>query len=179
MIVQKIDTYAEFWRNVVTPDFNESQAQIDDLRRAFHVAISLFHMSDWVYWDNEAYVKSNFTFLDRHGVATPVSSEAEFANSLRDLHRDFELIRGIANSAKHLKLKHATKAHHSHAPSNAANTVVQSTGCGQGGYGAGPYRGTPRVMLEGPNGNDLEYSDLVKSVHSMWLALAAERGWSL
>jgi hypothetical protein len=40
-------------------------------------------------------------------VARPVSDEKTFANALGELHYDFDLIRGIANSAKHLLLTNA------------------------------------------------------------------------
>ncbi len=178
MTVFKFTTYTDFWRGVVEPDYNQFINKIDDLRFAFHAAISLFHTADWVYVDNETYIRANYTFMGNNK-PKPVASEKDFANALRDLHPDFELIRQIANAAKHLKLKHPAKAHHTHAPSHAANTVVQSTAYGAGTYGPGPYGGTPRVMLEGPNGNDLEFSDIAGSVRQMWIDLAAEDGWTL
>src|SRR5205823_9417063 len=75
-----------------------------------------------------------------------LSDGKTFANALGELHPDFDLIRGIANSAKHLVLTNPRP--HPAAPSHAANTRVQSTGFGQGGYGMRPYGGTPRVMLK-------------------------------
>src|SRR5258708_549734 len=91
-----------FWRDIVVPDYNDFAANIADLRRAFHCAISLFHLSDWVYVAHKAYIDANFTFHDKIDVARPVSDEKTFANALGQLHPDFDLIRGIANSAKHL-----------------------------------------------------------------------------
>ena len=174
-VVASITDCRSFWREIVVPDYNDFTANIDDLRRAFHCAISLFHLSDWVYVAHKAHIDANFTFRERHGVARP--DERTFANALGDLHPDFDLIRGIANSAKHLVL--TNRRPHPAAPSHAANTRVQSTGFGEGGYGMGPYGGTPRVMLEGPGGQDREFSDLATSTFDMWKRLSQQHNWQL
>ena len=144
-VAANVTDYRAFWREIVVPDYNDFIGQIDNLRRAFHSAISLLHMSDWVYHAHKQYIDANFTFRDNNGVVRPVSDEMTFANALGQLHPDFDLIHGIANFAKHLALKKPRP--HPAAPSNAANTRVKSTGFGQGGYGMGPYGGAPRVML--------------------------------
>jgi hypothetical protein len=176
-VVALIDDYQAFWREVVEADFNEYIAKIDDLRRAFHSAISLFHLHDWIYVAHKANVDANFKFKNKNGTLQPVHDENSFAKAIGDMHPDFELIRQIANSAKHLKLRSAGS--HPSAPSHAANTRVQATGWGEGEYGKGPYGGTPRVMLEGPNGHDLEFSDLVRSTHEMWKSLSQKHYWKL
>lgn len=174
-VVASITDCRSFWREIVVPDYNDFTANIDDLRRAFHCAISLFHLSDWVYVAHKAHIDANFTFRERHGVAR--ADERTFANALGDLHPDFDLIRGIANSAKHLVL--TNRRPHPAAPSHAANTRVQSTGFGEGGYGMGPYGGTPRVMLEGAGGEDREFSDLATSTFDMWKRLSQQHNWQL
>jgi hypothetical protein len=176
-VVASITDCRSFWREIVVPDYNDFNANIDDLRRAFHCAISFFHLSDWVYVAHKAHIDANFTFRERHGVARPVIDEKTFANALGDLHPDFDLIHGIANSAKHLVL--TNRRPHPAAPSHAANTRVQSTGFGEGGYGMGPYGGTPRVMLEGPGGQDREFSDLATSTFDMWKRLSQQHNWQL
>jgi hypothetical protein len=176
-VVASVTDCRPFWREIVMPDYNDFAAKVDDLRRAFHCAISLFHLSDWVYVAHKAYIDANFTFRDKNGVVRPVTDEKTFANALGDLHPDFDLIRGIANSAKHLVL--TNRRPHPAAPSHAANTRVQNTGFGQGGYGRGPYGGTPRVMLEGPGGQDREFSDLATSTFDMWKRLSQQHNWQL
>jgi hypothetical protein len=52
---QKIDDYRKYWKEIVTPDYDDFFADLDNLRKAFHCAISLFHMADWLYCDNKAY----------------------------------------------------------------------------------------------------------------------------
>ena len=101
----------------------------------------------------------------------------QFANALADLEPDFELIRQIANSAKHLKLSHSSR--HPWAPTHAANTHSGGTGFGEGGYGVDPYGGSPRGMLAGPLGADREFSSIAETVQKMWLSQEKAHGWSL
>ena len=171
-----IQTPHEFWDDVVVPDYDDFLGKIDDLRLALHCAISLFHMADWVYVTHKAMIDAAFTFKDKTGIPRSVSDEKEFANALGDAHRNFELIRQIANTAKHLKLKRVSS--HPNAPSHAANTAVQGTGWGQGGFGQGPFGGAPRVMLANhPGQADFEFSDIAESVFKMWQGLRIQHGW--
>jgi hypothetical protein len=168
--MQKIDDYKKYWNEIAIPDYDDFVADLDNLRKAFHCAGSLFHMADWLYWGNKTYIEANFTWLDGNRVTQPVRDEKTFANAVRDLHPDFELIRNIANAGKHLEIR---RGKHAASPVSAANTYVSSTGYGIGGYGMGPWGGTPRVRQEGPGGSDLELSDLAKSVRDMWISLCA------
>jgi hypothetical protein len=174
--MQKIDDYKKYWNEVVIPDYNDFFAALDDLRKAFHCAASLFHMADWLYHGNKAYIDANFTWKDGNGVPKPVTDEKTFANAVRDLHPDFELIRNIANSGKHLEIK---KGKHAASPVSAANTYVSTTGFGIGGFGMGPFGGTQRVRQEGPGGADLELSDLAESVRDMWIKLCGTHRFPL
>jgi hypothetical protein len=176
-MVEKLTKYTEYWQGIVVPDYEAFGAKNDDLRLAFHAAIALFHMSDWVYLGHEADIRSSFQFTDKTGAVLPVRDVKQFANALRDQCPHFELIRGIANSAKHLAL--SRPGTHSHSPSNAANSSVRATGYGAGGFGSGPCGGSPRVMLAGPNGDDLEFSMIAGAVYKMWKDLAAQHGWTL
>ena len=172
----KIDDYRKYWNEIAEPDYREFMAAMDDMRKAFHCASSLFHMADWLYWGNKAYMDRSLTFKDKDGTPQPVTDERSFANAIRDLYPDFELIRGIANAGKHLKI---SKGKHAASPVSAANTYVTDTGYGQGGYGSGPYGGARRVKQEGPNNQDVEFTDLAKSIYDMWLDLCKKHGFAL
>ena len=71
---QKIDDYKKYWNQVVVPDYDDFFQNLDNLRKAFHCASSLFHMADWLYWDNKAYIDANLTWLDG-SVRKPVVDE--------------------------------------------------------------------------------------------------------
>src|SRR5258706_273986 len=100
-MVIKIDNHKKFWDEVVRPDYDEYLADIDDIRLAWHCATSFFHLADWVYHNNKAYIDANVTWVDQSGGAHRVTNATEFANAVGNACPEFELIRGIANSAKH------------------------------------------------------------------------------
>ena len=101
----RFDSPKDFWTSIAVPDYDDFTANTDSLRHAFHCAISLFHMADWVYDAHKETISSKFKIKDHNsGESKAVCNEKEFANALRDGHPDFELIRRIANTAKHLSL---------------------------------------------------------------------------
>jgi hypothetical protein len=172
--VEKFQSANDFWVGMVEPDFQESQNNQGDLRAALHAAISLFHMSDWVFEQHQSMVRKAFTFNDKSGQPQSVKDSKTFAHSLEEIESNFALIRGIANAAKHLALKDIRP--HPDAPSHSANTASQSLGWGEGGYGVGPYGGGPQVMLEGANGH-LHFSQIATSVYDMWVKLKNQHNW--
>ena len=190
-VVKQLNTAADFWLEMVVPDCSDYFANPCNLRRALHAAISLFHMSDWVFHTHETNVQSAFTVTDRNGKDKPVSSSEEFANALEQKCDDFGRIRGIANATKHLKLRPNSVRPVSNAPSHAANIAIQTADVGADAYGriAGAYGwldtgssqirygGSARVMLAEPNGNDMEFSSIVGSVYRMWETLKSTHGW--
>src|SRR5690349_21088839 len=125
-VVKEFRTATDYWSEMVEPDYRDCLAKPDDLRAAFHAAISLFHMHDWVWRTHEASVRGSFTFTDRVGVTASVHDAASFANALEQQCPDFGRVRGIANAAKHLEIQDVRPV--ANAPSHAANTAVQSTG---------------------------------------------------
>ncbi len=181
-VVQKFTTSADFWSAMVIPDCIESRANQADLRCALHAANSLFHMHDWVFHSHKIVIQPNLpkpkyklTYTDISRNIKSVWSHQEFANALEQQNNEFGRIRGIANAGKHLKLTDIRPVQN--APSDAANTRIQTTGYGQGGYGQSPYGGGARVMLEGANGNDMEFSTIRESVYQMWEALIKSNSW--
>jgi len=173
----------DFWCGMVEPDFAECTSNKADLRAAFHAAISLFHMHDWVWKTHEQSLRASFTYTVGAKKTVAVHDAASFATSLEQQHPDFGRIRSIANAAKHLELKDIRPVQN--AASHAANTAVHVPGAGQGGYGVGAgygtpglsYAGPPCVMLEGPPGKEMEFYDIAKTVCDMWTTLRVKHGW--
>jgi hypothetical protein len=180
MKIKKVTTYSEYRAEIVEPDFNDFIKDDGDLRAAFHCAISLFHLHDWVYQTHKLYIDANFAFKNKLGLATPVSNHAGFADALADQYPDFELIRGVANSAKHLSLrprKVNRPAPPSNMPSNAANTFAQSAGWDNAQFDQDKWNGAPTVKLEGDNNQHLVLSEVATKVRDMWDALFVAHGW--
>ena len=73
-----MDTYQDFMREIVEPDFGDFLADKSNLRRAWQCAGSLFHLHDWVYTTRKAAIDAKYTFLDRHGATQSVSCNEHF-----------------------------------------------------------------------------------------------------
>lgn len=92
-----------------------------------------------------------------------VHDSKSFANALATINPDFELIRNIANAAKHYSL--TTPGSHPSSPGYAANTYSRQAGYDVSAFDQTTFDATDEVMLEGPNGNDLLFLSLAASVH--------------
>lgn len=154
----KITNSREYLDEVVEPDFAEAQANPASLRNAFHCAASLYHLHEFVFAD--------------HGATLGFSKAREFDRDLCSKSAEFQLIRDIANTAKHMELTRDPQR-----ITHIANTAVQSTGYGEGGYSAGPYGGTKRVRIEVNGANYEEFSQVSASVMNMWWNMFAQNSW--
>jgi hypothetical protein len=175
--IPRIDNYAIYWREIVTQDYREFLRNDDDLRRAFHCAASLFHMHDWLYVTEESAIKVKYSFKDQHGVAQSIFDPGSFANVISDIHADFELIRGVANSGKHLQLtpRRNTPLRHPSMPSNAANTYFSIST-----VQLGPLSWTSgEIMLAMPTPPDRSLVDIATSVYEFWQTFCTANGWLL
>ena len=104
--------------------------------------------------------------------ATTGDGQTTVRSAARGPSEDLDLLWGVSEIANFIDVRPVQNA-----PSDAANTRIQTTGYGQGGYGQGPYGGGARVMLEGANGNDMEFSTIRESVYQMWEALTKSNSW--
>ena len=173
----QLNTSADFWLEIVVPDCSEYFNNKGNLRLALHAAISLFHMSDWVFHTHQATVVSGFTYINNAGVPANVSSASTFANSLEQQNADFGRIRGICHAAKHLKLHDIRPV--ANAPSHAANTASHAISTAAQGFFSQWWPSSPsrKVMLAGPSGNDMEFEAILRSVYEMWGNLKRSHGW--
>lgn len=143
----QLNTAADYWLEMVVPDCSEYFQNGESLRYALHAAISLFHMSDWVFHTHERAVIANFTFVDRKGSVVPVSMPSNFATALEQQCPEFGLIRGIAHAAKHLKLNDVRPI--ANAPNHASNTGVHPPAFDPKVFSPAVFSTRRRVVLTG------------------------------
>ena len=53
-VTNQFVTAGDFWTGMLEPDYQEHLRNPESLRAALHAAISLFHMSDWVFHTHES-----------------------------------------------------------------------------------------------------------------------------
>ena len=154
----KITSAREYLDEVVEPDFVEASSKLDSLRSAFHCASSLYHLHEFVFSDFQSVL----------GFKTA----REFDKSLCAKSKDFQLIRDIANTAKHMELdRDPQRIRH------IANTAVQSTAYGEGPYGVGPFGGGKRVRIHVGTSAYEEFSSVAKNVMTIWREMFSTNGW--
>jgi hypothetical protein len=172
----KIDDCKKYWNEFVEPDFQDFQASPGNLRKAFHCAISLFHIADWIYKEKgpSYWQSAGLKFKDRTGAMVLVHDDKSFANALATINPDFELIRNVANNAKHFSLKNPGS--HPASPSHAANTYSRQAAFDASVFDESVFDATDEVMLEGPGGRDILFLNLAISVRQMLHGFCATHG---
>jgi hypothetical protein len=175
----KIDDCKKYWGEFAEPDFADFHRDRGSVRKAFHCAISLFHMADWVYKEKGLpYWQSvGLQFNDRAGAKVNVYDDKSFANAIATINSDFELIRNIANSAKHFSL--TRPGAHPFSPSHAANTYSRQAGFDSSVFDQTTFDSTDEVMLEGPGGNDILFLTLATSVRTTLETFCSTHGIAL
>jgi hypothetical protein len=173
--IEGFETGGDFWNAVVVPDLMDSQEKPDDLRLAYHCAFSLFHLHDWVFCTYRDPVCSSFKFVQQDKKSKTVESARQFASALEQEYPNFALIRGIANAGKHLSLN-GPRPHPDITITNAAQIGTRALGWGEGGFGVGPYGGSPQVITEAESG-PRQFSSISRSVYEMWQRLNAMQRW--
>lgn len=62
-MVDRIDDYKKFWNDILLPDHQDFMQEVDNVRKAFHLAISLFQMADWLYCGHSVFINANSPFV--------------------------------------------------------------------------------------------------------------------
>lgn len=161
--IASITSARGFFDRVVKPDYEEFTSKPTDLRKAFHIAVSLYHVREWI-------------FSQYRGVPAKVfncsNSNSFFSHLAGNVCSDLNLVRDIANSQKHFRLTQGSPQ-----VNTATQTVTRSTGWGELPYGEGPYGGTPTVVVELNDGTVRAFSAIAKNVFHMWEQLFQTQGW--
>jgi hypothetical protein len=148
-----IETPAEFFRQVLEPDYQAFLDAPTDLRLAFHAAASLFHLRDWV-----AAAKG----LDKGSLQLDLEARC----------KSFGVIRDVANAGKHLMLTN---------PSTNVRGVgdVRLNEIGPSGYDVGPggydtpflAYGPVMAIVVAPDG--VLFARVASAVRDMWIKYLA------
>ena len=47
----RIQSASDFKQSIVNPNYTDHKSDPIDLRHAYHLAVSLFHLRDWTFWE--------------------------------------------------------------------------------------------------------------------------------
>jgi hypothetical protein len=144
----------EFFEIHAKPNFEEWEKSPLDIRLAMNAVVSLFHMADHFWNAYEA---------DSSALVFNTKILSKFRSELASRNPDFQVLDGIANSHKHMKLNRAN-----HVITNASQTSIGTTGFGTSNWGSGPYGGDRAIVVLLNDNSTRHVSDLLCNVKSMW-----------
>jgi hypothetical protein len=150
-----IETPLEFFEQILEPDYSDFSANPTSLRLAFHTAISLFHLRDWV-----ARAQSR--------------SKSALQKDLHNRCSSFAIIADVANAVKHLKLYQGESYSNVRGVDDVHLGRIITTAYGvAGGYGYGAYGLVPSIIVVP---EEVMFAKVAAEVYEMWKNLK-EKGF--
>ncbi len=169
---ESIQLPADYWAQIVIPDRNDFVKNVASHRHAFHYAVSLFHMADWIYVTHQETI-SGAIFNEPH---TQIENEVDLANLLARHIPEFAVIRRTANTAKHLKLR---KPNTDPIELNSAGQLKSLTsGWRKGPWTDQPYRSRASIVVMSIDERTyVEFDKVAAKVFDMWKELSVQHNW--
>ena len=156
----RIETAAEFLTQMVLPDYEELLRNPTDLRKAFHLATSLFQLRDWVFLE--------------FGSQRWASVE-QLQQFLQNKCTDFGLIRDVSNASKHLRLTSPSTP--ATGVTWAGDTFATLVATGLALSSARHYQGGSDILIAVDSGVPVRFAKVAENVIKMWQQLFKDEGW--
>ncbi|BAV46560.1 Tol biopolymer transport system, periplasmic component-related protein [Mesorhizobium loti] len=154
----KLVSARDYFEEVVTPAFNLYFASAANFQTIYAMTTSLYHFHEWMWHYHKAQLQTTYGVTSAgglwHNVVEQNVNEAGFIRDLNNASKHVELLPRGRNPP-------STPMHHS------ANTVIMTSGWGQGSYGAGPYGGTSTVRMQAGRKN-IPLDAIAKRVYKYW-----------
>lgn len=153
----KLLSARDYFEEVVTPAYELYFAAAANFQTIYSMTTSLYHFHEWIWHYHREKIERTYRVKTAgnlwHDV---VEAEVKDAGFIRDLN----------NASKHVQLmpkkgSPSTPMHHS------ANTVIVSSGWGDGGFGDGPYGGTTTVKMQAGRRN-IPLDAIAKRLYKFW-----------
>jgi hypothetical protein len=155
---QTIEDPKAFFEEIITPSYSDFVGSASSFRTAFNVATALFHMHEWLLTYKQPELEAHFS--ETYGSGKKAKSK--FWQRVQADEPKAAYIRDLANASKHVKLTIMPSTGMTH----IANTFIQSSSYGTGGYGIGRYSAAS-VMMQGSTG-DVSLDDCVNALYAYW-----------
>jgi hypothetical protein len=160
-----METAVDFFEQMVMPDLAEFKSNPTDLRRAFHLASSLFHLRDWVFVN--------------YGHTKGWKKKEDVQRFAEGKCRHFALIAAIANSTKHLKLRDGSPYRATGvfgAPNTFATITFSPCRLDIDPYSYKEGSGSA-VVIDVGSGAIVRFEAVAEAVFKMWQSLFRSKGW--
>ena len=157
---RKVQTSAEFKREVVDPDYKDYKQNPSDLRLCYHLALGLFHLRDW-------------TFKQYSGTPNwPHKTPNDYQIFLEQQCSSFGYIRDLANAVKHAELDQPSTQ-----MVGLANTELSGPAFQPGAFQGNAFQVQTVIISEiGPK-QFVAFEPAADAVMAMWNHLFSNKGW--
>jgi len=159
----KVETAAAFKRVVVDPEYNDYKSNPTDLRRAYQLALALFHLRDWTHWENDG--KPNW----------PHKTLGDYQTYLEGQCKEFGYIRDLANSVKHAELD--AKKKRSTQMVGLANTQVSFAAFQPDAFQNNAFQTQTMIVSQTSPTQQIAFEPAADAVMTMWNNLFSTHGW--
>lgn len=149
--MDRISNLEEYWKAVVLRDIEDHIQDSTDLRKAMHVAISLYHVWDWG--------KEGFTDWPDH-------------KAFYDRSEDFRYLRDICNAFKHLQLDYDRR--------QTAMRSAEDIRRHQGAFDSKAFDNeafdVSKILIDLGAGRTRNFTEVIRGVKAMWSDELGSRG---
>lgn len=161
----RIETAAGFKRLVVDRDYADYKAKPVDLRAAYHLAVSLFHLRDWTFWEHS----------NAPGWPYP-KKLGDYQNALEKVCADFGYIRDLANAVKHAELDPSKKP--STQMVGLANTSISSAAFDSSAFQSDAFQTRTYIVSMTAPSQHVDFEVAADKVMTMWNNVFKTNGWT-
>lgn len=158
-----IATARNYWEHMVNPDYEEFTANSLSLRKAMHLASSLYHLHEWVFNDYH---------MNNQKIFGCTSAGQIVGHLIANECQDFALIQDLANAQKHFKLTRGNPQ-----LTQADQVDVRETGWDELPWDDGEWDGPPAVIVELDDQSLRAFTAIAKNVFEMWERLFQQQNW--
>lgn len=161
---QRIATSVDFKTHAVEQDYADYKRSPVDLRLAYHLALSLFHLRDWTFWEHGN--NPNWQYSEKIG---------DYQKDLEDLCPEFGYMRDLANAVKHAELSPNKKP--STQMVGLANTEIAQAGFQSPGFQSSGFQTRTYIVSEIGPANYVDFEKAADAVKRMWDGLFVNNAW--
>ena len=159
----KVETAAAFKRVVVDKDYQDYKSEPTNLRRAYHLALGLFHLRDWTFWEHSG--DRNWAHQNKGAYQTYLEQQCQ----------DFGYIRDLANAVKHAELDPKKKP--STQMVGLANTAILSAAFQSNAFQQNAFQTRTFIVSKTSPTQQVDFERAADDVMAMWNNLFAANGW--
>lgn len=149
-----LDNPKDFFEEVTRPNYNEFFSTPSSFKTAFGLAMSIYNICEWIFEFNQTDVEKKF--------GKAFGKANDFWKEVESIVPEAAFIRDLSNASKHVKLTINPSTMMTH----IANTYLQTSTYGSGGYGQGRYSACAVVFHEG--GRIVYFDDCAKKLFEFW-----------